>query len=84
MVHVKEILMQHFKEHDSAYKNLLILDDVMLGPQNKAEAYYTRERHNLFYITQSHFRLPRQTVRENANFFTFFLQSNQSIYNIIR
>ena len=26
-------------------KNLLILDDCFLGPQNKAEAYYTRGRH---------------------------------------
>ena len=28
-------------EHDPTLKNLLILDDIMLGPQNKAEAYYT-------------------------------------------
>ena len=27
-------------------KNLLILDDCFLGKQNKAEAYYTRGRHN--------------------------------------
>ena len=27
-------------------KNLLILDDCFLGPQSKAEAYYTRGRHN--------------------------------------
>ena len=27
-------------------KNLLILDDCFLGPQNKAEAYYTRGRQN--------------------------------------
>ena len=35
-------------------KNLLILDDCFLGPQNKAEAYYTRGRHNncdTFYIS---------------------------------
>ena len=57
----------------------------MLGPQNKAEAYYTRVRHNnfdVFYITQSYFRLPRQTVRENANFFIFFLQDKKNLVHI--
>ena len=49
----------------------------MLGPQNKAEAYYTRGRHNnvdTIYIAQNYFRLPRQTVRENANLFMLFRQ----------
>ena len=72
-------------EHDAARKNLLILDDIMLGPQNKAEAYYTRGRHNnfdVFYITQSYFRLPRQTVRENANLFMFFLQDKKNLTHI--
>ena len=72
-------------EHDPTLKNLLILDDIMLGPQNKAEAYYTRGRHNnfdVFYITQSYFRLPRQTVRENANFFIFFLQDKKNLVHI--
>jgi len=57
--------------HDPTQKNLLILDDIMLGPQNTAEAYYTRGRHNnvdVFYISQNYFRLPRQTVRENETF----------------
>ena len=73
------------REHDPSRKNLLILDDVMLGPQNKWEAYYTRGRHNnfdIFYITQSYFRLPRQTVRENANLFIFFLQDKKNLCHI--
>ena len=56
-------------------KNLLILDDCFLGKQNKAEAYiYTRGRHNncdSFYISQNYFRLPRQTIRENAIILSF-------------
>ena len=31
---------------DPAQKNVLLLDDCFLGKQNKAEAYYTRGRHN--------------------------------------
>ena len=70
---------------DPAYKNLLILDDIMLDSQSKAEAYYTRGRHNnfdVFYISQSYFRLPRQTIRENANFFIFFLQDKKNLSHI--
>ena len=72
-------------EHDPTRKNILVLDDVMLNSQNKAEAYYTRGRHNsvdVFYITQSYFRLPRQTVRENANFYVFFPQDKKNLIHI--
>ena len=31
---------------DPTQKNLLLLDDCVLGKQNKAEAYYTRDRHD--------------------------------------
>ena len=74
-------------EHDPMRKNLLVFDDVMLGPQNKCESYYTRGRHNnvdVFYIAQSYFRLPRQTVRENANLFIFFKQDNTNLSHIYR
>ena len=66
-------------------KNLLILDDCFLGPQNKAEAYYTRGRHNncdTFYISQNYFRLPRQTIRENANFIVLFSQDAKNLMHI--
>ena len=51
---------------DPRQKNLLLLDDCFLGKQNKAEAYYTRGRHNncdTIYITQNYFRLPCHTIR---------------------
>ena len=66
-------------------KNLLILDDCLLEKQNKAESYYTRGRHNncdTFYISQNYFRLPRQTIRENANFIMLFPQDNKNIAHI--
>ena len=64
-------------ELDAVEKNLQILDDCFLGPKNKAGAYYTRGRHNNcdpFYLSQNYFRLPRQTIRENANFIILFPQ----------
>ena len=66
-------------------KNLLILDDCFLGPQNTAESYYTRGRHNncdTFYISQNYFRLPRQTIRENTNFIMLFSQDAKNLSHI--
>ena len=72
-------------ELNASSKNLLILDDCLLEKQNKAESYYTRGRHNncdTFYISQNYFRLPRQTIRENANFIILFPQDNKNIAHI--
>ena len=72
-------------KHDPSQRNLLVLDDIMLGPQNKVESYFTRGRHNnvdVIYITQSYFRLPRQTIRENANLFIFFPQDGKNLSHI--
>ena len=63
-------------------KHLLILDDCFLGPQSKAESYYTRGRHNncdTIYISQNYFRLPRGTIRENANLLMIFNQDSRNI-----
>ena len=52
-------------EHDPSHKTVLVLDDVMLGQQNKAESYFTRDHHNnvdVIYITQSYFRLPSKEI----------------------
>ena len=38
-------------DHDAFKKNLIILDDIMLGPQNKEEAYFKRGRHNTIDVT---------------------------------
>ena len=70
---------------DPKSKNLLILDDCFLGKQNKAEAYYTRGRHNncdTIYISQNYFRLPRQTIRENCNLIILFPQDAKNLNHI--
>ena len=70
---------------DSNAKNLLILDDCFLGRQNKAEAYYSRGRHNncdTIFLSQNYFRLPRQTIRENCNFLMLFQQDTKNINHI--
>ena len=72
-------------EHDASQKNLLVLDDIMLSPQNSIEQYFSRGRHSnvdVIYITQSYFRLPRQTIRENANLFVLFPQDGKNLSHI--
>ena len=72
-------------ELNAAEKNLLILDDCFLGRQNKAEAYYSRGRHNncdTIYISQNYFRLPRQTIRENSNLIILFPQDAKNLNHI--
>ena len=67
---------------DAAEKNLMIFDDCILERQNKAEAFYTRGRHNnvnVIYISQNYFMLPRRTVRENANFIILFRQDIKNL-----
>jgi len=70
------------KELSPEHKNLMIFDDLLLHKQNKCEAYYVRGRHSnsdCLYLSQDYFRLPRQTIRENANFFCLFPQDQKNI-----
>jgi len=60
----------------------MIFDDLLLQKQNKCEAYYVRGRHSncdCLYLSQNYFKLPRQTIRENANFFCLFPQAQKNI-----
>ena len=68
-------------------KNLMVFDDLLLERQHTCESYYTRGRHSnvdCFYLAQNYFKLPRQTIRENANFICLFpqdLKNTNHIYN---
>ena len=66
-------------------KNLMIFDDLLLERQNKCEAYYVRGRHNnvdCFYLAQNYFKLPRQTIRENANLMFIFPQDGKNVSHL--
>lgn len=68
-------------EYNIEHKNLIIFDDVIGEKQNVIESFYTRGRHNnidCFYISQNYFKLPRQTIRENANLFIIFEQDGKN------
>ena len=73
------------RDVDKSMKNLMIFDDLQLEKQNKCESYYVRGRHSnvdCFYLAQNYFKLPRQTIRENANFICLFPQDLKNINHI--
>ena len=73
------------RDLDREKKNLMIFDDLQLEKQNKCETYYIRGRHSnvdCFYLAQNYFKLPRQTIRENANFICLFPQDLKNINHI--
>ena len=73
------------RDLNSEDKNLMIFDDLLLERQNKCECYYIRGRHSnvdCFYLSQNYFKLPWQTIRENANFTCLSLQDLKNINHI--
>ena len=72
-------------EISSEKKNLMVFDDLLLEKQNTCEAYYDRGRQSnvdCFYLAQNYFKLPRQTIRENANFICLFPQDLKNLHHI--
>ena len=75
------------RELSSEKKNLMVFDDLLLEKQITCESYYVRKRHcnvDCFYLAQNYFKLPRQTIRENANFICLFpqdLKNHKHIFN---
>ena len=73
------------KELNPEDKNLMVFDDLLLEKQNACEKYYARGRHSnvdCFYLSQNYFKLPIQTIRENANFICLFRQDLKNMNHI--
>ena len=63
----------------------MVFDDLLLEKQNTCESYYVRGRHSnvdCFYLAHNYFKLPRQTIRENANFICLFPQDLKNLNHI--
>ena len=73
------------RELSSEKKNLMVFDNLLLEKQNICESYYVKGRHSnvdCFYLAQNYFKLPRQTIRENANFICLFPQDLKNLNHI--
>ena len=56
-----------------------------LKNKNTCESYYVRGTHSnvdFFHLAQNYFKLPRQTIRENANFICLFPQDLKNLNRI--
>ena len=74
------------RELSSEKKNLIVSDDLLLEKENICESYYVRGRHSnvdCFCLGQNYFKLPRQTIRENANFICLFPRDLKNLKHII-
>ena len=73
------------------YKGSVVIFDDMLGAKNSSQIdeFFTRGRHedlNVYYISQSYFALPRQSIRNNSDRLILFkqtLRDVQSMYHDI-
>ena len=66
------------KELSPEKKHLMVFDDLLLEKQNTCESLYVRGRHSnidCYYLAQNYFTLPRQTIKENANFICLLLKT---------
>ena len=73
------------REISSEKKKLMVFDNLLLEKQNTCESYYVSGRHSnvdCFYLAQIFFKLPRQSIRENANLICLFPQDLKNLNNI--
>ena len=73
-------------EPEKALPNsVFIFDDIITDNQNTAKSYYSRGRHNLidvFYLAQSYSKVPKQLLRDNANFIVLFKQYETNLKHV--
>lgn len=73
--------------HPSDIKNnsIMIFDDVSCGKQDNIKEYFSMGRHfncDTFYICQTYSYVPKQLVRDNANFIIVFKQDERNLSHI--
>lgn len=89
---IKEIGLFKFSENDDVIKpeealnnSIFIFDDIICDKQNNISAFFSMGRHkdvDCFYLCQSYSRIPKQLIRDNANFLIIFKQDNANLKHI--
>ena len=69
------------------YKGSVVIFDDMLGARNSSQIdeFFTRGRHedlNVYYISQSYFGLPRQSIRNNSDRLILFKQTLRDVQSM--
>ena len=64
----------------------VVFDDMLLSKQeSNIDLFFTRGRHNnidIYYISQSYFHLPKNTIRNNSNIIILFKQTLRDIIRL--
>ena len=69
------------------YKGSVLIFDDLLGARNSSQIdeAFTRERHedlDVYYISQSYFALPRQSIRNNSDRIILFKQTLRDVQSM--
>ena len=69
------------------YKGSIVIFDHMLGARNSSQIdeFFTRGRHedlDVYYISQSYFALPRQSIRNNSDRLILFKQTLRDVQSM--
>ena len=69
------------------YKGSIVIFDDMLGARNcsRIDEFFTRGRHedlDVYYISQSYFALPRQSIRNNSDILILFKQTLRDVQSM--
>ena len=69
------------------YKESVVIFDDMLGAKNSSQIdeFFTRGRHedlDVYYISQSYFALPRQSIRNNSDRLILFKQTFRDVQSM--
>ena len=68
-------------------KCCVVFDDILDSNQKLKDPFFTRRRHNdldVYYLSQSYFRLPIRTIRNNSKIITIFQQTLKNVERIYR
>lgn len=66
-------------------ESVFIFDDVICEKQDVIRSYFSMGRHrnvDCFYLAQTYSRVPKQLIRDNANFIIAFKQDDRNLHHI--
>ena len=71
--------------NDLSVGSLIIFDDVLLKDNNNITPFFSMGRHrklNCFYLCQTYTKIPKQLIRDNANFIILFRQDDLNLKHV--
>jgi hypothetical protein len=70
---------------EAKQNSIFIFDDVICEQQDPIRAYFSMGRHkniSSFYLAQTYSRIPKQLIRDNANFLILFKQDKTNLRHV--